>query len=224
MANEGNGLSVITANVTGSNMQGAPAYGAGAISTTQLGGGAGSAMIMETGFMQTAVNPIVQFQYNNAGAGNANQTIRFGSIIAEAGTFDYYNQPQSAADNAVITDQYGAGVQYTQGFGKLVSSKAVIVSQIKVISNTNNDTQLTQNFLYRQLQYDGTIKDTQANIAWTPNMSDQRENMVNMETFFLLDSQYFLEYIALATKIFSVFFKLEAANMVETFKELPKFA
>ncbi len=213
------------AQIVGGNSQNnKPAsYGAGTMSTSSVGGGQGSAMLLETGYMETAVNPVVQFQYTNTGAGNADQNIIFGSVISSTDSFAYWDQPASAADDAVITDQNGAGVQFTQGFGKLVSSKALIISTIKVKA-TNNDTQLNQNFLYRQLQYDGTVKDTQANISYTVQMTDQRTDLVVMQTFFLLDSQYFLQYTALAGKTFSVYFNIEAANMVETFKDLPKFA
>lgn len=221
MADANNGLAALVANSgNGGAMQN---MGAGTVATSQVGGGASSAVLMETGFMQTAVNPVVQFSFNNTGAGNTNQIVRFGSVVCETDTFAYWNLPPSAADDAVITDQYGAGVQYTQGFGKLVSSKAVIINEIKVIMAAA-DPQLQNNFLYKQLQYDGTIKNTMANIAFTPQMTDQRTNMVDMKTFFLLDSQYLLEYQVLAGKIVSVFFKIEAANMVETFAQLPTFS
>lgn len=220
MAGENNSLAAL---MNGGMNNNSKSYGPGTVNTSQVGGGSGSAMLLETGFMESAVNPVVQFRYDNSGLGNTAQTIIFGSVISQTDNFDYWAQAASAADDAVITDQNGAGVQFTQGFGKLVSSKAVIISEIKVKA-TNNDTQLNQNFTYRQLQYDGTIKDTLANISYTVEMYDQRTDLVVMNTFFLLDSQYFLQYPALATKVFSVYFKLEAANTVETFKELPKFA
>ena len=198
-------------------------YGQGTVATSTVGGAGGTAMLMETGYMETAVNPVVQFQYVNTGVGNSDQNIVFGSVISQTDNFNFWGQSASAADDTVITDQNGAGVQATQGFGKLVSSKAVIISKIKVKA-TNNDSQLNQNFLYRQLQYDGTVKDTLANISYTVQMTDQRTDLVVMSTFFLLDSQYFLQYTALAGKTFSVYFDIQAANTVETFKELPKFS
>lgn len=217
-----NGNNSLSALTQGGGMNNT-SYGAGTVATSAVGGGSGSAMLLETGYMETAVNPVVQFQYDNSGVGNTQQKIIFGSVISQTDDFNFWATGASAADDTVIKDQNGVGVQFTQGFGKLVSSKAIIISKIKVFG-TNNDSQLKQNFLYRQLQYDGTIKDTQANIAYTVEMTDQRTDLVVMPTFFLLDSQYFLQYNALATKVFSVFFDIEAANMVETFKELPKFA
>lgn len=214
-----NGLSTIVNGAAQAPM----AYGPGTVVTSAVGGGNGAAMLLETGFMQTAVNPVVQFQYNNSALGNTQQKIIFGSVISQTDDFNFWNTGTSAADDTVITDQNGAGVQFTQGFGKLVSSKAIIVSMIKVKA-TNNDTQLNQNFLYRQLQYDSTIKDTLSNISYTVQMTDQRTDLVVMSTFFLLDSQYFLQYNALATKVFSVYMNLEATNSVETFKNLPKFS
>ncbi len=195
--------------------------GAGMISTTKMGGNAGTAVMLETGLMLETINPIVQFDIDNSGVGNTQQTLRIGSVLGLADSYLYWNQSPSAADDPVIVDQNGVGCKAVQGFSDLVKSKAVVVTKLKV-QMAASDVQLNQNFKYRKLAYDNTVNEIKGNIAWTQQKSDYAQNIREMETAYVIDSQYFLEYVILAGKQLSVFLELGAANMVETFKTLAK--
>ncbi len=220
----GNELSTLEKNIAG-NAQAAQAgqmLGPGAVATSKFGGGQGSAVILETAYAADTINPIVQFSINNAGVGATDQLVRFGSVIAAADAYLFWDLPAGASDDAVIVDQNGAGCQFVQGFSKLVSSKSVIVSKIKVKMATT-DIQLNNPFTYNELEYDGTVKPTKSNVGYTESKYDQQTNIVEVNTNYILDAQNYLEYQVLATKSLSVFFQLEAANSVETFKALPKY-
>lgn len=214
-------ISALEKLVAGNGSERNGSYGAGTISTTKAGGESGTAVMLETGLMLETINPIVQFDIDNSALGNTQQTLRIGSVLGQADTYLFWGQTASAADDAVIVDQFGAGCKAVQGFSELVKSKAVVVTKLKVQMSAS-DVQLNQNFKYRKLAYDSTLNEIKGNIAWTQQKTDYAQNIREMETMYILDSQYFLEYTILAGKVLSVFLELGASNMVETFKALPK--
>jgi hypothetical protein len=196
--------------------------GAGMVSTTKESGGTGTAVLLETGTLLDTINPIVQFDINNSGVGNTDQILRIGSVLGEADSYLFWDQPASAADDAVITDQNGVGCKFVQGFSELVKSKAVAVTEIKV-SMASTDLQLNQNFKYRKLDYDGSVNEVKVNVGYTQQKQDFNETIRSIKSLWILDSQYFLEYKVLAGKQLTIFLELAAANQVETFKSLPRF-
>lgn len=196
--------------------------GAGMVSTTKESGGSGTAVLLETGTLLDTVNPIVQFDIDNTGVGNSQQILRIGSVLGEADSYLFWGQPASAADDAVITDQNGVGCKFVQGFSELVKSKAVAITEIKV-SMAASDLQLNQNFKYRKLDYDGSVNEVKVNVGYTQQKQDFNETIRSIKSLWILDSQYFLEYVVLAAKELTIFLELAAANQVETFKSLPRF-
>jgi hypothetical protein len=197
-----------------------PNMGAGTVSTTVARGGegtAGTGVLLETSLVQARINPVVQFNIDNTGAGNANQVLRIGSESGQPDSYLQFGLPASAADDAVITDDYGVGCLKVQGFSRLVSSKAVAITELKVIEATPSD-QLQQAFVYKSLQYDGTIDEIKQNIAFTQEKVDQRDNLVRQRGLWVLDAQQLLEYTVLAGKKVSLFVKISAADSAKVFK------
>ncbi len=194
----------------------APMSGAGVVNTTQVNGGSGRAMIIETGIVQDKINDIVQFSIDNTGGGNAAQQLRIGARVGLPDAYARYGMTAGAADNGVIEDGYGAGCLQVQGFSDIVSSKPVIISEIKVITPTA-DAQLQQGIKYKSLQLDGSVDETTKNIAFSQQKTDQRENMVDVSGTFILDAQQFLDYRILAAKTVDIFLKVTGFANVDTF-------
>lgn len=195
--------------------------GAGTVATStvkgQAGGGAGRGVLLETSLVQNRVNEIIQFDIDNTGVGNADQLLRIGSEAGQPNSYSQYNLPVSAADDTVISDDHGVGCLKVQGFSRLVSSKAVVITEIKVIEAVPS-TQLQQGLSYNSLQYDGSLDSIKENIAFTQEKVDNRNNLVRTRGLWVLDAQQFLQYKVLAGKTVSLFLEIGAANSATVFK------
>jgi len=210
-------MNLVKANVaTGSNA--VLNMGAGTIATSiAKGAAAGRGVLMETSLVQDRINEIVQFNIDNTDTGNADQLLRIGSEAGQPDSYLQFGLAASAADNGVIKDSYGVGCLQVQGFSRLVSSKAVIISEVKVIEPAPS-TQLQQGFTYSSLQYDGKLDEIQENIAFTQEKVDNRNNLVRMRGMWVLDAQQYLEYKILAGKTVNLFLEIGAANSAVVFK------
>lgn len=190
--------------------------GAGTVQTTQVSGGTGKAMIIETGIVQGKINNIIQFSIDNTGVGNAAQQLRIGSRVGLPDAFARYGMTAGAADNAVIEDDFGAGCLKVQGFSDIISMKPVVVSEVKIITPTA-DSQLQQAIKYKSLQLDGSVDETTKNVAFTQRTVDNRDNLINYNGTLILDAQQFIDYRILAAKTVDVFLKITGFANVDTF-------
>lgn len=201
------------------NAQGTMAPMAGIVQTSNPAGGSDNAVLMDTGLVQANMNNIVQFTITNTASGNAAQKLRIGSYASRPDAYSMFGLDAGAADNGVIVDQFGAGCLAVQGFSRIVSSKPVIVTRIKIIMAAA-DAQLNQPIRYRSLQLDGTVDEIKQNVAWTQERSDQRANMIEKKGLWILDSQQFIEYTILAAKVVDIFLEVTGFSSTVAFKPL----
>ena len=191
------------------------------VNVSTVGGGESQGMMVNTGLVQDKQNPIIQFTIDNTGVGAVSCKLRIGSVVSRPDAYAYHGLTVGAADNAVITDQFGAGCLAVVGFSAIVSCKPVIVSKIKLITPAASS-QLQQALKYRSLQLDGSIDEITANIAYTSEKSDFRANLVEKTGLFVLDAQQFLEYVILAASTVDIFLEVTGFANVETFLPLSK--
>lgn len=191
----------------------------GIVQTSNPAGGSDSAVLMDTGLVQSNMNNIVQFTITNTASGNATQQLRIGSYASRPDAYAMFGLVAGASDNGVITDQFGAGCLAVQGFSRIVSSKPVIVTRIKIIMAAA-DAQLQQPIKYKSLQLDGTIDEIKQNVAYTQEKSDQRLNLIEKKGLWILDSQQFLEYTILANKVVDIFLEVTGFSSTVAFKPL----
>lgn len=140
-------------------------------------------------------NKVIQFSIDNSGVGAATQKLRIGSWAALTAAFTQFGLTAGAADNVVITDDFGASVQKVQGFSKMTISSDVIVEEIRVISSFTN--QLTQQFSHKRILFDFTVIPIVTNIAYTEDKSDQRTDLLIAKGRWLLNGRQFLEFTSL---------------------------
>lgn len=161
------------------------------------------------------MNPIAQFSIDNSGGGAANQNLIIGSVLGDTGSYVYYGQSASAADNAVIVDQFGAGCRFTIGFSRLVSFMPVVVSEIKFSST--NTLQVNLPFSHKVLfPTDAVVYPLTNNIGFTQEKSDFRTTLsVAVGKWVLGPNQYF-QYQVLATATVTIWLKISAIGNVKS--------
>lgn len=144
----------------------------------------------------TSKNRYAQFDITNGDAALTRQ-VRIGGFISLTGGFANYNVPAGASDFATMTDQFGANIPKVQGFSQFTIGKPMIITQLRVISNSAN--QLAQTFSYNTINPDATITPTPINVAATEAKSDQRQNLVVIYGTWIVNTNHYLEYPSLAT-------------------------
>jgi len=144
----------------------------------------------------TSKNRYAQFNISNGDVALTRQ-VRIGGFISLTGAFANYNVAAGASDFATMTDQFGTSVPKVQGFSQMSIGKAMIITQLRVVSNSA--TQLAQTFSYNTINPDATITPTPINVAATEAKSDQRTNLVVVYGTWILDVNHYLEYPSLAT-------------------------
>lgn len=194
---------------------------AGTIVTRKGDGSESKAMAIETWLVQETINPVIQFSVDNSALGNTQQRLRIGSWAAQPDNYEKFDLQVGAADNAVITDQFGAGCKKVQGFSLLACSKPVYISQLKIITPAASQ-QLNQGVKYSSLQYDGTLDEINNNIAWTQQKVDNRDNLVTKKGNWILDAQQYLEYVILAGATPDIFINIKAAANIGFFRGVPQ--
>lgn len=160
-------------------------------------------------------NPVVQFTIDNTGVGNAQQLLRVGSVVGLAGSAVLHNIALGAADNAVITDDYGAGCRKVQGFSQLVNAGAVMVETIKI--STSSLTQKDRLFTHNRINYDDTIFPTSNNVGFTAEKSDQLTTLAVAHGNWMLDFNQYFEFTILAAVSLTLYFELKGVQNVDGF-------
>ena len=166
----------------------------------------------------SAMNPVAQFDIVNTGAGNAQQIMRIGAVVALAGAYVRYNLVAGSADDAVITDQFGAGCRKIQGFSELTSHIPVIIDQIHISSSdlTQLNRAFTHNIIYMT---DAVVDQRTSNIAFTQAKTDQKTTLnVAKGKWILSANQYFSYTIGAAI---SVTLLLHVAGVANTAGFIP---
>jgi len=149
----------------------------------------------------TAMNPVAQFDIVNTGVGNAQQIMRIGAVVALAGAYVRYNLAAGSADDAVITDQFGAGCRKVQGFSEIASHIPVIIDQIHISSSdlTQLNRAFTHNIIYMT---DAVVDQRTSNIAFTQQKTDQKTTLnVAKGKWILSANQYFSYTIGAAISV-----------------------
>lgn len=166
----------------------------------------------------TSKNKYAQFNVNNTSG--ATRQVRIGGFIALTGGYQNYNVAAGAADFAGVVDQYGANIKKIQGFSQFAIGKPMIISQIRVISNSA--TQLAEQFSYNTINPDGTITPNPINIAATEAKSDQRTNLVVVYGTYIISTNKYLEYpsLDLAANAFSLILEVSGVQNAADYVQL----
>ena len=176
------------------------------------------ALILETANVRGRMNPVVQFDIVNSGIGATNQKVRIGSVAAFPDVFARFGITPGSADNAVITDQLGAGCLKVQGFSDLINYKPVVINEIHLISS--DLIQLNTEFFHKLIHPDLVIDDRSNNIAFTQQKTDQKETLNVAIGKWLIDSNQFLEFTVFAAKDITILLHMNAIGNVTTFTEV----
>ncbi len=173
------------------------------------------ALFLETANVRGRMNPVVQFNIDNSGVGATNQLLRIGSVAAFPDAFSRFGLTPGAADNAVITDDFGAGCLRVQGFSDLINYKPVVINEIHLISS--DLTQLNTQFTHKLIHPDMIIDTRSNNIAFTQQKTDQKETLNVAKGKWLIDSNQFLEFTIFATRSLTILLHMVAIANVQTF-------
>ena len=173
------------------------------------------ALVLETANVRGRMNPVVQFDIDNSGVGAATQKVRIGSVAAFPDAYARFGLTPGSADNAVITDQLGAGCLAIQGFSDLINYKPVVINEIHLISA--DLTQLNTQFFHKLIHPDLIIDDRSNNIAFTQQKTDQKTTLNVAKGKWLIDSNQFLEFTVFAGKSLTVLLHMVAIANVDTF-------
>jgi len=168
-------------------------------------------------------NAFVQFDIDNTGGGHTAQVLRVGSVAAAAGAYSMLGLVAGASDDAVITDQGGAGCKYVQGFSLMVVAKPVLITEVRVRSS--DSTQLAQQFTHNNIGFDKAVKSETINVVGTEEMYDQRTNLVIArpkagQLGWFLDAQKYFQFTCVDNKTFSVILYIGGVHNVANM--LPK--
>ena len=161
------------------------------------------------------MNPVVQFDIVNSGVGATQQLLRIGSVAAFPDAFRRFGLTAGAADNAIITDDFGAGCLKVQGFSDLINYKPVVINEIHLISD--NLTQLNAQFTHKLIHPDAVVDTRSNNIAFTQQKTDQKETLNVAKGKWLLDSNQFLEFSIFAGRDMTILLHMVAIANVSTF-------
>jgi hypothetical protein len=166
----------------------------------------------------TSKNRYAQFDITNSDA--TARIVRIGGFISLTGGFANYNVAAGAADFATCTDQFGTNVKKLQGFGQFSIGMPMIITQIRVISDSA--TQLAQTFGYNVINPDATITPTPINVAATEAKSDQRTNLVVIYGSWIINTNHFLDYnaLGLAANAHSLILEVSGVRNVGDFVQL----
>jgi len=136
------------------------------------------------------VNKSIQFNIVN----NHTSAVKFrvGSMAGLEGNYSKFGLDASAADNANVSDQNGAKVQYAQGTSLLSCHKPLLVSQFRIVST--DPQQLNTEVRYFTINQDNTVTPNSINTLISDSMDDFRNNLKIKNGNFILDSQSFLEF------------------------------
>lgn len=173
------------------------------------------ALFLETANVRGRMNPVVQFDIVNSAGGATNQKVRIGSVAAFPDAYRRFGLTAGAADNAIITDQLGAGCLKVQGFSDLINHKPVVINEIHIISS--NLTQLNTEFFHKLIHPDLVVDDRSNNIAFTQQKTDQKETLNVAKGKWLIDSNQFLEFTSFAGQDVTILLHMVAIANVGTF-------
>jgi hypothetical protein len=160
---------------------------------------------------------VIQIKVDNSGGGATDQILYIGSWASQAGTAELLGQAAGAQDNAVISDQYGVGVKFTQGLG-LMTLKGAYIHDFQVIAQSeaiaNSTGQLAEDIICREYFFNGDSVPITYPAAVTFEMSDNRKNMLKDENaFFYLDALNGMEYTIKAGFIGSILLQVKSADL-----------
>ena len=158
----------------------------------------------------TSKNRYAQFDISNGDAALTRQ-VRIGGFISLTGGFANYNVAAGASDFATMTDQFGANIPKIQGFSQFSIGLPMVITQVRVVSSSA--TQLAQTFVYNTINPDSTITPEPINVAATEAKSDQRTNLVVIYGTWMINTNHFLQYPALATAANSFSLVLEVSSL-----------
>ncbi len=96
------------------------------------------------------INRCLQFDICNSGDGAEDQQLRIGSVTGLPGAYLRHGLTKSAADNAIINDQFGERCLCIQGFSELTCFNEIIISEIHIISAATGNKEIPR-ILHREM-------------------------------------------------------------------------
>ncbi len=195
------------------------AKGSTMVITTKMVNGSGKALAVENSSGYENRN-IIEIEIDNTGDGAADVVLYIGGPACLAGYPALYQLPAGAADNGVITDQYGVGVKFTQGLGLMLNVGAYI-RDFQVISDDDNAPQLRKPIVIRRFYPNGNTEPITFPAASTFEMSDQRKNMMkDSKQYFFINNLNDLEYTIVADFKGSIIFEVFGLDLTNTMNRI----
>lgn len=182
----------------------------------------GSKQIIPALYVQTlnhyGMNSVAQFTIDNTGVGNTFLRLRLGGLIAFPLAYTLFNVADGAADNAVITDDYGAGCKKVQGFSQLVNNGAVSIKTIKI--SCVKQQQLDSPFFYNTIRYDTSINTLTQNIGFTAEKSDALTTLAVARGNWILGFNQYFEFGILPNVSLTIFLEIYGIANVKAFSTI----
>ncbi len=182
----------------------------GLATKTENGTGKAYAVENSSGY---AMRNIVEIEIDNSDMGSADVILYIGGPACLAGYPQLFGLDAGAADDAVIKDQYGIGVKFTQGIGTLLR-KGAYIGNFQVIADVEDSPQLRKPIVVRQFFPNGDTIGISFPAASTFEMTDQRKNMMKDEKqVFLIDPNNDVEYTIVKDFVGSILFEVKAMDL-----------
>lgn len=183
----------------------------------QINGAEETCYVVKKAPVEPGENNVIQIDVvNPSGAPEINLVI--GSLLGLPGNFDKFpGEVASACDSALVQDQQGVGVPFTQGITDMINGRGIYIYDLKVKTVLENSAQLNKNITKKRIRLDSTIVENKANITYTAQMDDFRKDMVEYKGVFYLDrfngiSLPIASLLPAADNVFYVMFKIAYAE------------